>query len=210
MKKRGLFGGSFDPIHRGHVEPVLAAAEALGLEQVLYLPTARPPHKSDRDIAPALARYAMVELALLNHDRLRVSDVEMTPGSAAYTIDSVAHFKSARPDVEWHYIVGSDAFVDLPHWRRGAELLKSVDFVVLARPGFTLSDLISGSEPEARALLQQARVQCVENARVDISSTRLRHALTHDVDHELVTMLDPRVLRYIRKYGLYRDRASDD
>lgn len=208
MKKLGLFGGSFDPIHRGHVEPVLAAADALRLEQVLYLPTARPPHKSDRDIAPALARYAMVELALLDHDRLRASDVEMTPGSTAYTIDTVAHFKAARPEVEWHYIVGSDAFVDLPHWRRGAELLESVDFVVLSRPGFTLGDLIAGSAPDDKDLLQRARVQSVETGRVDISSTRLRRALTHEVDHELATMLDPRVLRYIRKYGLYR--ASDD
>lgn len=208
MKNIGLFGGTFDPIHRGHVEPVLSAAEELGLDEVLYLPTARPPHKSHREFASALARFSMVELALLDHDRLIVSDFEMTRTKPSFAIDTVEHFISAVPQTRFLYLVGSDSFPELPHWHRGLELLEKVEIVVLSRPGATLDELLAGLSPADRVALERARVHRTENLQVDISSTRLRQALTEDRDSELASMLHPRVLRYIRKYGLYR--PSDD
>lgn len=199
----GLFGGSFDPIHRGHVEPVLAAVDALELDRVLYLPTARPPHKRDQSFAPPLSRYAMVELALLDHDRLRVSDFEMTPGAFAYTIDTISHFREEAGDRRLFYIIGSDSFGDLPHWRRGAELVESVELIVISRPGWVLDEVLSRLSPEEREVMERARVHCIENVPVDVSSTELRRALREHRDRDLEDMLDSRVLRYIRKYGLY-------
>ena len=208
MKKIGLFGGTFDPIHRGHVEPVLSAVEELGLDEVLYLPTARPPHKSHREFAPALARYAMVELALLDHDQLSVSGFEMARTRPSYAIDTVEYFRSVLPQAQLHYIVGSDAFPGLPHWHRGRELLEAVDIVVLSRPHTTPDELLAELDPADREALGRARVHHTKNLEVDISSTRLRQALTEDRDAELASMLHPRVLRYIRKYRLYR--PADD
>jgi nicotinate-nucleotide adenylyltransferase len=208
MNKVGLFGGTFDPIHRGHVEPVLSAVEELGLDRVVYLPTARPPHKSHREFAPALARFAMVELALLDHDLLTVSDFEMDLTKPSYAMDTVEHFHAVLPDTRLYYIVGSDAFPDLPRWHRGGELLELVDIVVLSRPRATLDELLSAVGRGDKAALERARVHPTANLQVDISSTRLRQALTEDRDSELTSMLHPRVLRYIRKYSLYR--PSDD
>src|SRR5947208_4241718 len=98
--KVGLFGGSFDPIHRGHIEPVRKARRALGLDRVIYLPTARPPHKPGGALAPAPARYAMVELALLFEDGLCASAYELTADRPAYTIETLEHFRAELPDAE--------------------------------------------------------------------------------------------------------------
>jgi len=201
--KLGLFGGSFDPIHRGHVEPVLAAVETLDLDRVLYLPTACPPHKRDRNFATALARFTMVEFAVLDHDQLRVSDFEMTPDTPAYTIDTVAHFRREVEGARLFYIIGSDSFGDLPQWRQGAKLVEAVELVVISRPGWVIDDVLADMTAEERGVMEHARVHLVENVEVDISSTELRQALSQRQDDELAGMLDPRVLRYIRKYGLY-------
>ena len=101
--KIGLFGGSFDPIHRGHVEPVREARRRLGLERVIYLPTATPPHKPRRALAPALARFAMVELALLGEEGLYVSAHELTPERPAYTVETLEHFRRQMPEAELHF-----------------------------------------------------------------------------------------------------------
>src|SRR5262245_9737320 len=96
--KLGLFGGSFDPIHHGHVRPVLEAVEQIGLDRVVYLPTGRPPHKPNRRLAPALARYAMAEIALLPHSRLEVSGHELSEAAPHYTVDTLLHFRAQHPD----------------------------------------------------------------------------------------------------------------
>ena len=98
--KLGLFGGSFDPIHRGHIDPVREAKRTLGLDRVLYLPTARPPHKPGRVLTPAYARYAMVEMALLGEDGLYASTHELTPDRPAYTVETLEHFHRTLPGNE--------------------------------------------------------------------------------------------------------------
>ena len=124
--KIGLFGGSFDPIHRGHVEPVQRAVGQLGLYRVLYLPTAVPPHKRGREFAPALARYAMTELALLDEARLEVSVHELTLGRPAYTADTVEHFAARMPGAALHLLLGADSFRDFGTWVRWLDMLRHV------------------------------------------------------------------------------------
>ena len=113
--KVGLFGGSFDPIHRGHLDPVRAAMRDLGLDRVIYLHTARPPHKPGRALAPALARYAMVELALLGEEGLYASAHELTLDRPAYTIETLEHFRRQMPAAELYLLIGGDSFADLHH-----------------------------------------------------------------------------------------------
>ena len=131
----GLFGGSFDPIHNGHILPVLAAREDLDLDVVHYLPTARPPHKPQGTNAPALARNTMVELALLPYPELVVSDVELDLDQTAYTVDTVERYAAEDPEAELHLLLGVDSFNDLMSWRRFQDLIGAVRLVVLARPG---------------------------------------------------------------------------
>lgn len=197
----GLFGGSFDPIHWGHIRPVLQALEAVPLDRVLYLPTADPPHKEGQAVVPAAARHAMVELALLEHDRLWVSDHELTPGKAAYTIDTVQHFQRRFPEDQFYLVIGADSFVHLHRWRRWRELVELVELVVLRRRGWSLQELPQDTPPELAELLTRPTTHVVGNP-LEFSSTEVREQMLGAGPTPLELVPEP-VLRYIHKYGLY-------
>ena len=200
--KIGVFGGSFDPIHYGHIQPVREARRRLGLDRVLYLPTASPPHKPGRQTAPAWSRFAMVELALLREPGLQVSPLELTPGRPAYTVDSLARLQSEHPDDELWLIIGGDNFAELPTWKSWRRLARLARLAVLVRPREKRA-LEDSWPPELRRLAASDRVEFVPNRPVSISSTRLRELLAAGEDPPPRTM--PRVvLEYIRKYSLYR------
>ena len=199
--KIGLFGGSFDPIHRGHIDPIQEARRVLGLDEVLYLPTARPPHKPGRALAPAMARYAMVELALLEEEGLFASPHELTLERPAYTIETLEHFRREMPAAELFLIIGGDSFADLHLWVRWREIPQAARLVVLARPGWDLD--APSLHPEIAELGKTDRVILLRQPPVDISSTRLREILAagRSVPEGALTDL---VVRYVHKYDLYR------
>ena len=198
----GVFGGSFDPIHYGHIRPVRAARRRLGLERVLYLPTASPPHKPGRQFAPAWSRFAMVELALLGEEGMQASPLELTPGGPAYTVDSLARLAREHPDDELWLIVGDDSFAQLPTWKSWRRLTRLARLAVLVRPS-EKRRLQEGWSEELRRLAAGDRVRFVDNRPVRVSSTRLREILA--AGEEVPPRTVPRsVLQYIRKYGLYR------
>lgn len=201
--KLGLFGGSFDPIHQGHVQPVLDARDRLGLDRVIYLPTARPPHKPGRQFAPSHARFSMVELALLDEPDLRVSPLELTPGRPAFTIDTLEHFRNERPDASLFLIIGGDSFASFESWKRWNEIPQIAQLVVLVRPGWEIDKTRQGLSQDLVALAGSDRVHFVANAAVDVSSTELRSRIASgaEIPEE---MLSERVLQYVRKYSLYR------
>jgi nicotinate-nucleotide adenylyltransferase len=201
--KIGLFGGSFDPPHRGHVDPVQGARRRFGLERVIYLPTSDPPHKAGQQLAPALRRYVMVELALLGEDGLFASPHELTPGQTAYTVDTVEHFQRRLPDAELHLLLGSDSLAQLTSWRRWRELAAAVRLVALERPGWEAERLERDAPPEVLSLLQEGRAVVAGEARFDVSSTELRRQLARG-EAPPGGVLSPRVLDYIQKYDLYR------
>ena len=200
----GLFGGSFDPIHRGHVAPVRAAREALGLDRVVYLPTALPPHKPKRDFAPAHARWAMVELALLDEEGLYASAFELTLGRPAYTVETVEAFQEAHPGVRFHLVIGGDSLAEITTWRRWEDLVARVPLVVLVRPGWALDEVRASLPPGLAARAGgPGAARFVTDAAVDLSSTALRAAIGRG---ELPPPgdLPGQVLDYVEKYRLYR------
>ena len=195
-----LFGGSFDPIHEGHVLPVRAARQALGLDRVLYLPTAHPPHKPRREMAPPLARYAMVELALLGEEGLYASPYELTLDRPAYTIETLEHFRREQPAADLHLLLGGDSFVDLHHWVRWREIPERARLVVLARPGWSLDE--KDLPPELRELAASDRVVFLRQAPVDVSATRLRELFARG-ERPPAGWVSDLVVRYVQKYSLY-------
>lgn len=201
--KLGLFGGSFDPIHSGHLEPVLEAQRRLGLDRVLYLPTAIPPHKPRQSFAPALARYAMVELALLDVAEAQVSTHELTLGRATYTVETLEHFAVAEPEAELVLILGGDSLLDLPNWMRWREIPNLARLAVLTRPGADLAGAGAALAPELAAAVAAGRVDFVENPPVAVSSTEIRRRLAAG-EPIPEGWLAPRVVRYLQKYRLYR------
>lgn len=194
-ERLGLFGGSFDPIHLGHIRPVLAAVEALKLDRVMYLPTAQPPHKPNRKFAPALNRFAMVELALLGESRLQVSPFELQADGPTYTIDTLKHFQGAGREV--YLLIGGDSYLELDTWRAWTELFELSTLVVLARPGFDRD-----APTAVAAAAREHRVEWVEHELVDVSSTEVRAAVSRG-DETGLLVPEP-VLDYCSKYSLYR------
>ncbi len=199
--KLALFGGSFDPIHRGHIDPVQAARRELGLDRVLYLPTAVPPHKPGRLLAPAHARYAMVEMALLDEEGLYASTFELTLGRPAYTVETLEHFRRTLVDTELFLIIGGDSYAELDHWVRWREIPELAGLAVLTRPGWTLEE--SSLSPDLAVLARSGKVRFLHQPPVDISSTRLRELFSRGEAPPPETVPES-VVRYVHKYDLYR------
>ncbi|MDA8017941.1 MAG: nicotinate-nucleotide adenylyltransferase [Thermoanaerobaculia bacterium] len=199
----GIFGGTFDPIHRGHVDSVRAVRRALELDRVLILPTANPPHKLGPRSASALQRFAMAELALLDEPELTVSSLEMAGSETSYTVDTLHELRGDHPDDQLFLIVGADSFVQLSTWRRWTRILEQVELAVMVRPGWSLREHERSLPAEQRRAIEAGRVHLVENPPIDLSASQIRVKLRDGTSSPL-DAINPRVLRYIEKYGLYR------
>ncbi len=199
----GIFGGSFDPIHNGHIKPVKEAKEILGIDRVVFLPTAEPPHKPGRQFAPPFSRFAMVELALLDEPDLEVSPFELTPDRPAYTVDSLLYFKGLYPEAELFLMIGGDSFAELNTWRSWEEIVDLAQLAVLLRPDSDWSEIKNRVPEQIASLADSDRVHFVSNTPIAVSATELRDQLA--AGGEISNKMLPRlVLEYIRKYSLYR------
>jgi nicotinate-nucleotide adenylyltransferase len=192
--KLGLFGGSFDPIHWGHIRPILSARAALGLDRVLFLPTARPPHKQEQKLVSPFARFTMVELALLEFPELEACDFEMRLERPSYTIETLEHFRAElAPADRLFLLIGADSFETLPSWRRWQELQDFAELVVMTRPGVGVVD---------HPVLRRERLHFIENQPLAISSRDLRRRLAA-LDAPGEDAVPRLVLDYLSKYRLY-------
>lgn len=198
----GLYGGSFDPVHRGHLEPVREAMEELALDRVVYLPTAHPPHKGGHELTSPFHRYVMVELALLDDVRLVVSHHELVEG-VSYTVETLRHYRRLHPEADLFFLLGSDSFVELGTWREWRELPRLARLVVLRRPGWEEAAAVESLPPALAELVARGDVHFASNRPIDAAATELRRRLTEERE-EVGDELPARVLQYIRKYDLYR------
>jgi nicotinate-nucleotide adenylyltransferase len=205
--KLGLLGGSFDPIHEGHVAAARAALRDLGLDRVLFLPTGRPPHKPERRFAPALARYAMVELALLDEPELQVSALELDESAPSYAIETVERLRAERPGDELVLLLGADSLAQLHTWRRWRDLVATTRLGVLARPGWNPERIAAAQPPDLAAAvtdgIHRATISQVESVSHPASASEIRRRLRA---REPIPegWLHDRVLKFSAKYDLYR------
>jgi nicotinate-nucleotide adenylyltransferase len=199
----GLFGGCFDPIHCGHINPVRTAQEKLALDRVVFLPTAVPPHKPGRQFAPPHARFAMAELALLKEPGMVVSPLELTPDRPFYTVDSLRHFRDVEPEAELFLFFDDTATTEIYTWRDWTEIPKLATLAVLTRPDWHWTDLRDGLPQDLVDLGESERVQFIRNHPVPVSATEIRARLAkgQEISTDSVPGL---VLEYIRKYSLYQ------
>lgn len=195
MKRRrriGIMGGTFDPIHHGHLVAASEVMNKFGLEQVVFVPTLTQPFKTDRETTAAEHRYLMTVIATASNNRFTVSRVDIERGGLTYTYDTLRDLRALEPDVEWYFITGADALHDILNWKHADELFESAHFVGVSRPGHSL-------ETEG---LPQDRVAVIEVPAMAISSTDCRRRV---VAGEPIWYLVPDgVVQYIDKYGLYR------
>lgn len=141
MQRIGLFGGSFDPVHTGHLLLAQAAIEELGLTKLCFILAAQSPFKVGQHFAPAGARLQMLRLALVGRTDCEVDDQEIRRGGVSFTIDTVRAYARRFPQAELFYLVGADHVANLPKWREAGELAKLVEFAVIPRPGDVVSQI---------------------------------------------------------------------
>jgi nicotinate-nucleotide adenylyltransferase len=139
--KLGILGGTFNPIHYGHLAAAEEVSDRLGLKRVLFVPSFIPPHKKDEDIPSVIHRMQMVRLAIADNPLFELSDIEITRGGMSYTIDTMKSLRKTMADAELYFITGLDSFLEIKTWNRWKMLLTLCGFVVLSRPGYRFQDL---------------------------------------------------------------------
>jgi len=190
------FGGSFNPIHNGHLTCARTVAHELDAKSVLLIPSARPPHKPEAaDLAAAGDRLAMCKLVAAQEPLFQVSDIEIRRNGPSYTLDTVRELKRLGMQ-KVHWLIGADMLNFLPKWHQPIQLLQEANFVVMARPGFEFE---WSSLPEAFQIL---RDHVVEAPLVDISATAIRHRVREG--ESIAELVPPAVARYIEELRLYR------
>jgi nicotinate-nucleotide adenylyltransferase len=199
----GIMGGTFDPVHLGHLIAASEVARLYDLESVLFSPVSRPWHKQMRGLAPAADRVAMLELALADEPMFSVTTVDIDRGGDTYTIDTLddldAQFNASHPGegVEWYFITGADAIAAFDSWKSTDELLRRAHFIGVSRPGHELRlPDVGGAE----------RIELVDVDAADISSTHVRELASRE--ESLDGQVHPAVATYINEHGLYRSPQS--
>jgi nicotinate-nucleotide adenylyltransferase len=198
----GLYGGSFDPVHYGHLLLAECAREVLRLDEVWLMPAAIPPHKQNRELAAAKHRLAMLELALAGHEQLKSSPLEIDRGGVSYTVDTLTAIGQQQPDAELFLLMGADSLHDLPTWREPARICEFATPAIVRRggspePNFSvLKPIVSVDR------LQIIRQAQVEMPQIELSSTDLRERTALGKSLRFRT---PRAVeKYIETHGLYR------
>jgi len=200
--KLGVMGGTFDPIHYGHLAAAEEARMQLKLERVLFAPVRIPPHKPDEEILALEHRLAMVELAIASNPHFSLSRVDIDRPAPYYTIDTIAilreEWQVGRYDI--HFIMGSDSFADILTWHRPQKLLELCHLAVMARPGYEIDLLaLEASLPGA-----SSRIQLLDMPFLDISSSDLRRRVGEGLS--IKYLLPEAVESYIHAHHLYGAR----
>lgn len=191
MMRIGVFGGTFNPIHNGHVKIAEEVLKVLDLDRIIFIPSKFPPHKKDAEIASAKDRYNMVKLAVKNNKNFEVSDVELKREGPSYTIDTIKDLINRfEPDDEFYFIIGSDTLGELKEWKQINNLLKIIKFVVVNRPKYSLGNI-------PKSALR------VHMGGIDISSSRIREFIKKD--KEIASLVPEKVEKYIAKKRLYKN-----
>jgi nicotinate-nucleotide adenylyltransferase len=228
--KIGLFGGTFDPVHLGHLALARAAMEQSKLQKILFVPASIPPHKQGQPLSPFIHRFAMLALATADEKAFIASLLEApspeTNGRRErqakpnYSIDTVRRLRqSLKPNDTIFFLIGIDAFDEISQWHAAEELLGECEFIVAGRPGYSLADVASALPEKLRPreevmkpfqkhpatgdlVLPGATIHLLGDLGQPASATAIREAVS--AGKSLGRFLDPRVAEYIRKMGLYQ------
>jgi nicotinate-nucleotide adenylyltransferase len=200
-----LFGGSFDPLHNGHLIISRYVAEQLAATRLILVPSATPPHKLDRALTPASQRLAMCQCVAAGDPLFEVSNCEVDRPGPNYTIHTIEHFRAAAGSAaELYWLIGMDSLNELPTWHRAAELVDACTILTAARPGFVAPRDETLACRFSREQIERLRRHIAQSPRIDISGTdiRLRVAAGRSIRY----LVPEPVREYIADHGLYRAR----
>lgn len=218
----GLFGGTFDPVHKGHLAVARAAAKRFHLGKVYFIPASMPPHRQDEPITAFHHRYAMLALATVGEKRFlpSLAEAPAEPDHLSFTIDTVRRFKqSLRKSDHLFFLIGIDAFQQVASWHRAEDLLREIDFIVVSRPGFSMADVADAlpkpmrpapavvkafqkSPAKGTLALRNTMIHILDEVKLLVSATAARRAAA--AGKSLARFVEPLVAEYIKKTGLYK------
>ncbi|OGS27325.1 MAG: nicotinate (nicotinamide) nucleotide adenylyltransferase [Elusimicrobia bacterium RIFOXYB2_FULL_48_7] len=192
--KIGLFGGTFNPIHHGHLIIAESARSYFRLDQVFFVPSGKPPHKPGIPIASKEHRLRMVKMAIKDNPYFSASDYELKKTGMTYTFDTIQHFKNTKPGDELYFIMGLELLLEINSWKKGDNILDECKFLVGLKPNFSTSHI-----PDKI----KNKVKFFHIPFIDVSSTLLRGYLSRNVSLRYLT--PENVRKYISKNRLYRE-----
>lgn len=214
MRRVGIYGGTFDPVHNGHIEVARGVLKLFELDGVIFVPACVPPHKRSANITSAFHRFAMLALATEMDQRLQVSTAELDAPDRPYAVDTVARMKDDARRL--FFMIGADSWAEITTWHQWQSLLEMCDLIVVTRPGHEITSRIESELVDTRGMEKSAiadllalekgpRVFVTDAAMVDVSATRIRAAAQSNDVASLKTMVPLVVASYIEKYGLYKN-----
>lgn len=209
----GICGGTFDPFHRGHLDPILAVRDTMQWDRVIFIPAQMQPFKQDRVTASGYHRFAMAVLATDGDERLHVSPRELERGAISYTVDTLTALREEYTDATIDWIIGDDNLPTLTAWKSLDRIFELGNFAVLARTGdapgehrFTGTDGLQERVVAVRDRPSHGAIVFAENATVPVSSTEIRRRVR--AGEPIEELVPPPVSRYIHHYDLYRKGQS--
>ena len=198
----GLLGGTFDPVHLGHLLTAESCREQLSLDEVWFVPAAVSPHKQSQSASPSAARVEMLKLAIGGHPTFRVNEIELARGGVSYTVDTLETIRNQRPDDELFLLLGGDSLADLPTWREPRRICELAVPATVGRPGSPLPNYSLVAELVEPARLAEIERHHVEMPLIGISSRDLRKRVA--AGRSIRYQVPRAVEQYIAATGLYR------
>lgn len=194
----GILGGTFDPIHIGHLHIGQCALQELGLDQVVLMPAGFPPHKPNHPVTPAPVRLDMIDVAIEHVAGLRSSDLDLRTTRPSYTSELLASFRGANPDASVWFVIGSDSLNDFPGWHEPQTILRHARLAVAERPGWLVHDVLAQVDMPRLA----SSVDRFSSVPIDLSATEIRTRIHNG--QPVDWLVPPAVLRFINDHKLYR------
>ncbi len=221
MKRIAFYGGSFDPLHHGHLTIARKLTERFELDEFVFIPAFHAPHKEKKPTS-GYHRYAMICLATANEEKIKVSAMELELPEKPYTIETLTRLKTELPDAEIFFVMGADSWQDITTWREWGKVLTMVNIIVVTRPDYEIGfshvtkairerivDLRGGRVNAANDLKikNHWRIYLTDAVQIDISATEIRQKI-YENSHQWRKDLPQEVANYIETYELYRNRLS--
>jgi nicotinate-nucleotide adenylyltransferase len=221
MRRIAIYGGTFDPVHNGHVEVARRVQQLFELDQVIFVPACMPPHKRNANITSAFHRFAMLALATEADQRLLVSTIELDAPDQPYAVETVERMRAALgQDTELFFLMGADSWLEIKSWHQWRRLLSMCNFIIVTRPAYefdsafhvdmpiTVVNIFGGGCRQwdiARMHHDTPHALLTDVVQSDVSATAIRAAVQSDDLASLKTMVPLSVANHIEKYGLYRN-----
>ena len=222
-RRIAIYGGSFDPVHEGHLAVARNLSELFDLDEVVFVPAHLAPHKRDRAVSAPLHRYAMLALATQSEERFRISAVELQAPEKPYTVETLERFREELgPSADLFFVMGADSWLEIKTWREWERVLTMTNQIVVTRPGYEIesghvSEAIRERLVDLRGITKDdvareigagggPRIFISDAASVDLSATAIRSAVRETgTGANLSELVPPAVAEYVLKYGLYRE-----